>query len=287
MATSKVGKLEHFDLHKDDWELYIERFDIYCTANGITAPAEGAVDTRVPLLLSLVGGETYKRIRALVAPTAPSASTYDVLKAVLKDKTKPKPTQLAERYRFHNRVQKENEDVVTYDTVLREISLHCGFTDTNDRLRDQLVIGLRDVKIKSDLLSKTTVSYDDALKTAIAMETADREANSMLKDGVGGSDSTSSGIFKVNASKGKQKFNRDNRSKCVHCGRKNHPSNSCSFKDAVCHECSVKGHIRPICPDRGGGASNQNKLIKEIHAILNQDYDVADNYDTPDSGGFS
>ena len=157
-TTSEVGSLDQFNLQVDDWELYIERFEIFCKANEIKSPEQGESDGRIPALLSLVGADTYKRIRALVAPTNPSEATFATLKTVLKNKTKPKPTQLAERFRFHKSIQNEVEDVVTFNTALREISVNCGFADVNDRLRDQLVIGLRKVKIKSELLSKDTVT---------------------------------------------------------------------------------------------------------------------------------
>ena len=67
----KVGRLDQFNLQVDEWELYIERFEIFGTANDIKAPAQGESDARIPALLSLVGADTYKRIRALVAPTNP------------------------------------------------------------------------------------------------------------------------------------------------------------------------------------------------------------------------
>ena len=262
----KIGSLDQFNLHSDDWETYVERFEIYCSANSITEPAEGQTDTRVPILLSLVGGETYKRIRALVTPTTPANTSYNDLKAVLKDKTKPKPTQLAERFRFHKRVQNENEDVIAYDTALREIAMTCGFTDNNDRLRDQLVIGLWNIKIKSEILSKETVTYDAALKLAVAMETANREASSMSRADDLTTRNSDDGVNKINTnqpSRYKRNFKfkpRENRSKCIHCGRRNHLSRECSFKEAICHTCSEKGHIKPVCP-------NQKMSDKEIFSI--------------------
>ena len=43
-------------------------------------------------------------------------------------------------------------------------------------------------------------------------------------------------------SRGKRKFE-----KCIHCGRTNHASRFCSFKEAICHNCLEKGHIKPVC----------------------------------------
>ena len=34
---------------------------------------------------------------------------------------------------------------------------------------------------------------------------------------------------------------------CRHCGRSNHSSGDCHYKDAECHNCGKRGHIAPIC----------------------------------------
>jgi hypothetical protein len=45
----------------------------------------------------------------------------------------------------------------------------------------------------------------------------------------------------------RQKYGRKQFQKCHHCGRYNHKVEACHFKDAVCHSCNKKGHIKPIC----------------------------------------
>ncbi|KAH3886842.1 hypothetical protein DPMN_010855 [Dreissena polymorpha] len=40
--------------------------------------------------------------------------------------------------------------------------------------------------------------------------------------------------------------NAKERSKCIHCGKTNHPSEKCILKDAVCHNCKAKGHIKAL-----------------------------------------
>ena len=242
------------------------------------------------LLLCLVGADTYKRIRALVAPTTPSSVTFATLKTVLKNKTKPKPTQLAERFRFHKRIQNEVEDVVSFDTALREISVNCGFTDVNDRLCDQLVIGLRNVKIKSELLSKDTVTYDAALKYAMAMETAYKEATTMNVLNISREDGSmeSKDIFNVSSfggggsavgrkkfagvSRGKRKFE-----KCIRCGRTNHVSRFCSFKEAICHNCLEKGHIKPVCTKQTTPATHTQQTDRNRLYQISLDHVHGDN----------
>ncbi|KAH3780146.1 hypothetical protein DPMN_157956 [Dreissena polymorpha] len=47
--------------------------------------------------------------------------------------------------------------------------------------------------------------------------------------------------------KWKQHKHAKESSKCIHCGKTNHSSEKCNLKDAVCHHCKAKGHIKAIC----------------------------------------
>ena len=39
----------------------------------------------------------------------------------------------------------------------------------------------------------------------------------------------------------------ENADKCKSCGSVQHLSESCKFRNATCHQCKRKGHIRPVC----------------------------------------
>ena len=65
MAT--YGKVSEFNRSSEDWSDYIERVEFYFAANGI-ADVDGQPPKRKAVLLSLVGAETYKLIKTLLAP---------------------------------------------------------------------------------------------------------------------------------------------------------------------------------------------------------------------------
>ena len=86
---AKFGSIGEFNPSSDDWDVYIERFKLFCTVNKITAPAPNAAadvaDDRVPLLLTVIGGEAYKRLRALTSPTNPATKKFDDLVVLMKN----------------------------------------------------------------------------------------------------------------------------------------------------------------------------------------------------------
>ena len=65
------------------------------------------------------------------------------------------------------------------------------------------------------------------------------------------------------------------RERCQCCGRNNHVTSQCRFKDAICHGCNKKGHIKPVCPKR-------DKHLNTKH--LDLDYSGDSNTGNSDSG---
>ena len=60
---ARIGSIGEFNAEVEDWEMYVERVNLYCTANNIANDKKNAV------LLTLMGAKSYRNIRALCAPT--------------------------------------------------------------------------------------------------------------------------------------------------------------------------------------------------------------------------
>ncbi|VEN49427.1 unnamed protein product [Callosobruchus maculatus] len=54
--------------------------------------------------------------------------------------------------------------------------------------------------------------------------------------------------------------------RCAVCGRRNHSTERCSFRECVCHWCNRKGHLATVCPSK-----NQNKT-KRVLSNVNTNY---------------
>ena len=101
-----IGKLEQFDNSVESWESYEERLQAFFLANDIDA------DHKVPSLISLIGPKTYALLKNLISPAkATDKGINDLLKA-LRDHLSPKPSVIAEKFRFHKRDQRPGESML-------------------------------------------------------------------------------------------------------------------------------------------------------------------------------
>ena len=101
-----IGRVEPFQSGVDDWEQYAERLEQYFAANAIT---DG--EKKRAVFLTVIGKETYSLLSNLLAPDKPATKPYEELVTTVKNHVMPKPLVVAERFRFHQRRQGENESV--------------------------------------------------------------------------------------------------------------------------------------------------------------------------------
>ncbi|XP_050342048.1 uncharacterized protein LOC126768151 [Nymphalis io] len=167
-----VGKLEHFDLGKDDWNLYVDRLEQYFIVNDVK-PA-----IRVATLITVIGSDAYELMVNLCTPVKPSAKSYEELVDVMRRHLQPKPSVLAERFKFRQRVQRHNESVAEYAAALKKLTKHCGFCSETllDNLRDQFVCGINSDCIRQRMFAEDNITFDSAFKLAVTMEAAEADA---------------------------------------------------------------------------------------------------------------
>ena len=132
-----------------------------------------------------------------------------------------------------------------YVAELRKLSEYCQFGDTlSDMLRDLLVCVINDQKLQRRLLTEAALTYDRAFALAQALEAADKSAKELGKG---------LGIHTIRPQThwqgATEKFNQQGRP-CYRCGRTNHTSDACRFKESDCLHCGKKGHIAKVCRSR-------------------------------------
>ena len=248
---ASYGKLSEFHPEAESISAYLERVELFFTANSI------ADDKKVAVFLSVVGGKTYSLLRDLLAPEKPQDKSLPVLFQKLKEHYEPKPLVIAERFYFHRKDQGTNESIAEYIAELRRLATNCEFGEyLNDALRDRLVCGLRNTGIQKRLLSEANLTLAKAGEIAQGMEAAEKNAKRLQ-----GGETVPVNKVIPRREKTDGPVWRKQEKPCYRCGRIGHVPSSCRFRNATCHKCQKKGHIAKAC--RSGPAAHRRKLQQE------------------------
>lgn len=102
-------------------------------------------------------------------------------------------------------------------------------------MRDQFVCGLRSETIRQRLFAEENLSYNRAISLAISLEAAERDSNAVENN---------KPLFKDT------EVNAVNVEKCFVCGKFNHQSSECRYKNYTCSLCHKIGHLRRMCSQK-------------------------------------
>lgn len=273
-----VGKIKEFDTESGNWTLYCGRVEMYFRANAINE------ELKLPTLISLVGDSVYELMVNLCNPKKPTDLTYDELVTIVREHLQPKPSVMAERYRFRQRRQETGENLMQYIAALKKLSKDCEFKETlTDNLRDQFVCGVSSDLIRQRLFSECNLTYAKALRLATSLEAAERDAAAVdLTAPNCGSDGTSAmhalratttaaaaGRGRGGSGGGSGGGGRFHKAQgmaavasspaqgrgCAACGGQHH-SDGCRYKNFVCNSCRNTGHLKRVCPYKDTSAKS-------------------------------
>ena len=82
----------------------------------------------------------------------------------------PKKSVPMERLRFNRRSQREGEPFNTYLTALRRLPSTCEFIDLDDMLRDRILFGIQDAKVRERLLRVPDLTLQKTVELCLASE---------------------------------------------------------------------------------------------------------------------
>ena len=174
MATLQFGTLKEFNSNEGSIASYLERVDLYFTANSVPG------DKQVPILLTCIGTSTYNLLSDLRTPSPPSTKSLAEILDVLRKHFEPKRAIIAERYHFHKRNQAVGESIADFDAALRKLATNSKFGDyLEDALRDRFICGLSNETIRQRLLSEPDLTLTKAMELAQGMEAAERNSKSL------------------------------------------------------------------------------------------------------------
>ena len=206
-------------------------------------------------IITSMSPEIFMLVQSLARPDniAEDVVSYERIKKLLIDHLDPKPTVLAERFRFYHTSQGKEESTSSYVARLRDLASRCGFTDFSARMLDQFIMGLQSREAQEHLLQcdLSGLTMNTAFEKVCAMDRSRKEAlNFRMND----SPSTSE-VHRLENLKVKT---------CDQCGLKGHLKKDCKIK---CHACKEVGHVRKNCSSNKKKKPTKTQRKKWKHKV--------------------
>ena len=271
IASAGRLQLEPFEPDSGSWTEWEERLQFFLESSGITSDSR-----KRATFLTVCGKNTYSLVRSLVSPQKPSEVSFNDLLQIIKDHQDPKPSVLVSRYKFGTCSRRPGQAVADYVAALRKASEHCCFDNTlEDRLLEQLVIGVGDERMQRRLLSEKSLDFSNAVRICLALETSSKDAQLMSHNG-----EKADTIQAVSADARRMPA----RTRCWRCTGDNHSADVCRFRNSKCYNCRGLGHVSKACPKprrhaagRGrppaGGSSNRRRATNAVNTSDPEDWD--------------
>lgn len=223
-----------FNPKTDKWCDYKELMLCALDAAGYTDIAQPKARS---LFLSQCGKETYALIASLLVPARPPNVELTKIIQVLDQFYEPEVNEILQAGRFHRRTQLQGESVQDYVAAVSLLGAKCNFADLKRQMRDRLVLGLRDERLRRDLLKTKDLTYELALQNCLNYQATfpDMYPDTTVSKQTHSSAAESMEIDHVKATG------------CGHCARQHKAGERCRFAGAKCFYCKKTGHIAAAC----------------------------------------
>ena len=227
-----------------DWH---ERFEHLCkTSEKINA------SNKTSFYITYVGKQAYRLLKDLAFPDKVETFKVDKLQKLLEAHIQPVNFEAVEREKFHNLRQRPGESLRSFLLSIQQQAAKCSFGSTlEDQMRDRIVAGVSDLEIKKKLLRESCLTFKSAKKILIDwndVNVALHPAHDVLLHYKGKSSNVRK-FSKEKASTIQTKPPAHSTGQCDSCGGA-HSRQSCKFRQAECHSCHRKGHIKRVCRAR-------------------------------------
>jgi hypothetical protein len=151
---------------KKQWKTFSQELSLYLTA---TDKDKKSSATRAPILVILLRGrEVYNTFKF---DDGENSLDYDLIVKKFEEFCIPKTNETCLRYKFFTMRQNEGQSFDNFLTEIKAAATECNFSTLEDSLvRDMIVIGTSNQKLKERLLRDTNLTLDMAAKPAKAAE---------------------------------------------------------------------------------------------------------------------
>ena len=251
----------------ENWRKFIQRFDLYIEAIEKT---EATDKVKNGILLTVAGEEAldvyntfaFEETDKVIAAdgTITDVNKHSAVIRKFSEYCAPRKNETYERYVFRSRVQKHLEPMDKFITDLKNKVKSCGFGTLEDSLvRDQIVLGVGDIKLKERLLRIEKLTLTETERLCLASEAVNSQIKALrsshVSDNGGKIDRitrSDSGLTKSNrydrkrAGASGSKSSNNKPYTCRNCGSKHLPR-SCPAYQTKCSNCHKYNHFAKCC----------------------------------------
>lgn len=228
----------------EKWKRFKRTWSSYALATGLGAKDEAV---QVATLLTVIGEEAREVFSTFTNWTTDGdEAKIEPVLAKFEEYCQPRKNIPFERYRFNCRSQEPGETYDQYRTALRKLGESCNFQaiTPDEILRDRLVFGISDSKVRERLLRESNLTLaktDEICRAAASMS---------MQMKVFEQNSTPS-IHAVKPDREQAKTSEASKlvyRECWNCGyRHEHKREACPALGKTCNKCSKKNHFAARC----------------------------------------
>ncbi len=247
-----------------NWRSFKQQFELYMAAIGMDTKPEAH---KVALLLTIAGPQATEVYNTFVFNENEDRNKLDDVLTKFTAHCSPKKNETYERDVFLSHVQQPHE---TFDNFLSDLRLKektCNFDQLNDSMiRDQIVFGIYDAKLRQHLLRETELTLQDAIKICQASELAQLHVKTfgeMMPKSVSSSADAAIGAVSF---KEKRRTSRAVKQKdgIYNCKRgTEHQPKQCPAFGKQCVKCNGKNHFAKQCFSKVKQKGRSVKMIEE------------------------
>ena len=220
-------------------------------------------------LLSVIGEEAVKAFGTFAWSEGQSENNITDVLAKFDEYCERRTQVIYERYRFNNRKQEQGEGISAYVTELRVIAKNCALEEItpDEILRDRLVLGVRDEKVRERLLRINDLTLSKASDICKAAEQTSQQLKLIATgtyESVGAVRTEQKNVPPQNTRRPRD--SPINRPECRSCGY--HQGNrQCPARGQTCHKCGQKNHFQSKCRSTNPKVNNVEEVPEAVFRI--------------------
>lgn len=236
--TSRAERQERSSLHgilrefhlSANWAIYKSRLSAYFDANKVKEKED-----KRAIFINLLSEEAYSLLQDLSSPDIPEKVDYEGLIELFDKHFCIQKGSFSQRYKFYNAKREPKEAANEWLARLRHLSIGCQFESVFQAiLLDRFVIGFEDKEVMQRLFEEDPQS--------LTLEKAVSIANAVMakRERFTGDSEEVNYVKRPPRRQGSDEY-------CSVCGRVNHSSRNCKYKNLNCRICGEKGHLAVTC----------------------------------------